>query len=100
MIPTIHSRSFPLPVLRTYSYGPFSRTWGLIILQSACWDAVHVSTVESPELAGAGNEKQTEQEANMKRSRLWKVRQPHSCSIIQTLLMVLQSSFKIRPVQT
>lgn len=69
-------------------------------MQSACCDAVHVPTVERPELTGAGNEKQMEQEANMTRCRLQKVRQPHLCSIIQTLLMILQSSFKIRPIQT
>lgn len=94
-----HSRSLSLSG-EHHSYGPFSRTWDLIIMQSACWDAVHVPTVERPELAGAGNEKQTEQEANMTRCRSWKVRQPHLRWIIHTLLMVLQSIFKIRPVQT
>ncbi len=65
-------------------------------MQSACWDAVHEPTVERPELAGAGNEKQTEHDemslAESKETTLVF----HNSNFIDGL----QSSFKIRPVQT
>lgn len=44
------------PLRRRHSNWPFGVTQGLIIMQSACWDAY---MAERAELAGAGNENQT-----------------------------------------